>query len=117
MIIYYNPDCSKCKEAIEIMEHEGCRFEIRNYLEKPPTVLELKELTRLLNCSPYDITRKKEPLYLEQFEGKNLNTKELYDVLSANPILIERPIVIDGVRAIIGRPPTLIRDLIKDNTR
>ena len=112
MIVYYNPDCSKCKEAIEILEGEGCNFEIRNYLQQPPTVIELKELTSRLNCSPHEITRKKEPLYLEKFEGKNLSTEELYEVLSANPILIERPIVIEGTKAIIGRPPILIKNLI-----
>jgi arsenate reductase (glutaredoxin) len=117
MIIYYNPDCSKCKEALEIMDNEGCSYEVRNYLQNPPSVKELRELTTLLNCHPLEITRKKESLYLEKFEGKNLTIDELYEALSANPILIERPIVLDGTQAIIGRPPSIIRQLIKGKSK
>jgi arsenate reductase len=113
MIIYYNPECSKCQQALEILENNSCEISIRNYLSDPPTVKELKELTALLNCRPADITRRKEPLFVENYEGRDLTDETLYEILAANPILIERPIVINGDKAIIGRPPELVINLLQ----
>jgi arsenate reductase len=112
MIIYFNPDCSKCNEALDVLKQNHCELTIRNYLTEPPTSSELKELLKKLNCKVTDIVRKKEPLFIEKFEGKNFNDEEWFDILSTNPILIERPIVINGNKAIIGRPPQLVLDII-----
>ena len=60
MIIYYNPDCSKCKQALEFLEESNCEIEIREYLKIPPNVQEIKDLIKLLNCRPIDIVRKGE---------------------------------------------------------
>lgn len=113
MIIYYNPRCSKCREAKELLEENKCDFEIRDYLATPPGVKELKELVNKLGCKPIDIVRTKEPLFQEKFAGKKLTGAQVLKVLSENPILIERPIVVDGEKAIVGRPPVLILDLVK----
>lgn len=113
MIIYYNPACSKCNEALNLLEGESCEVEIRNYLEQPPSVDELKEIVTKLGCSAVDLVRKSEPLFLEKFNGQALSEMEWMRVLSENPILIERPILIDGEKAIIGRPPVLVLDLVK----
>jgi len=112
MIIYHNPRCSKCREAIELLDNNNCTFEIREYLKEPPTVKELKELIAKLGCKPIDIVRKKEPIYEEKFADKKLTDSQWFKALSENPILIERPIVIDGKKAVVGRPPVLILNLL-----
>jgi arsenate reductase (glutaredoxin) len=113
MIIYYNPRCSKCREAKELLEENHCDFEIRDYLAVPPGKKELKELIDKLGCKPMDIVRTKEPLFQEKFAGKKLSAAQVIKILSENPILIERPIVVDGEKAIVGRPPVLVLDLVK----
>lgn len=113
MIIYYNPDCSKCKEAKGLMEENNCDFEVREYLKKPPTEKEIKNLLRKLNINAFDLVRKSEPLFIGKFADKDLEETEWITVLSENPILIERPIVIDDDKAVIGRPPILILELVK----
>lgn len=112
MIIYFNPDCSKCNEAVYLLKQNSCEFTLRNYLIDPPSVSELKELLSKLKCKPLDITRKKEPLFEEEYADKTLSDDEWIKVLSENPILIERPIVINNDKAIIGRPPQLVLNLI-----
>lgn len=113
MVIYYNPRCSKCREAKDLLEENNCDFEIRDYLKDPPTKKELKELLTKLQCRPFDIVRKSEPVFIEKFKNKELSDQQWITALSENPILIERPIVIDGDKAIVGRPPVLVLNLIK----
>lgn len=113
MIIYHNPRCSKSREAIELLKKNNCEFEIREYLKNPPNKKEIKELLAKLNCSAKDIVRTKEELYKSKFANKNFTETEWIQILCENPVLIERPIVIDGYKAVIGRPPELIVELIK----
>ena len=112
MIIYHNNRCSKSREALALLEESNCEFEIRDYIKNPPSKKEIKELLALLKCKPQDIIRKKEPVYVDNYEGKKLTDAQWIEVLAKNPILIERPIVINGNKAIIGRPPQLILDII-----
>ncbi len=112
MIIYFNPDCSKCNEALDLLKQNNCELNIRNYLTEPPTPAELKELLTKLNCEPLDIIRKKELLFIEKYEGKSFSNEEWLKIMSENPILIERPIVINGNKAVIGRPPQLVLNII-----
>lgn len=112
MIIYYNPDCSKCHEALDLLQKSNCSVEIRNYLQAPPDRKELAELLENLGCSARDLVRQTEALFLEHYEGKILSESEWIDVLVTYPVLIQRPIVIDGAKAIIGRPPALVLDLL-----
>jgi arsenate reductase len=113
MILYFNPDCSKCNEALDLLNGAACNVEIRNYLSEPPSVAELHELVSKLGCNVTDIVRSKEPLYIEKFEGKKLTDRELFEAVSQNPVLIERPILISGDKAIVGRPPKLVLDLVR----
>jgi arsenate reductase len=113
MIIYYNPDCSKCKEALNILEQNNCSIEIRSYLQEPPTKEELEDLLTKLNCKVSNLVRTSEPLYQEKFADKDLTPEEWIAVLCDNPILIQRPIVINSESAVIGRPPSLVVDFIK----
>ena len=113
MIIYYKPSCSKCSEAIELLENNHCEFEMRDYLSYPPSVEELSSLIEKLGCKPFYIIRKSEKLFLEQFAGRTHTDAEWIDILTKNPTLIERPIVIEGDRAVIGRPPATVLNLLK----
>ncbi len=112
MIIYHNPRCSKCREALDLLEQNNCTIEIREYLKEPPTKKELKELLTKLNCKVSAIIRKSEPLYLEKYAESECTEAQWIKILSENPILIERPIVIDGERAVIGRPPSLVINFV-----
>ena len=111
--LYYNPRCSKCREALCMLEDKGIKAEIIEYLKTPPTEKELKDLLKKLKLKPADIIRKKEPLFKKKFKNKKLSDSEWVKVLCKNPILIERPIAIEGNKAIIGRPPERVIDLLK----
>lgn len=113
MIIYHNPRCSKCREAMDLLEENNCSIEIREYLKEPPTKKELKELLSKLKCKAEALVRKSEPVYKEKYAEAKYTEAQWIKILSENPILIERPIVIDGERAIIGRPPISIVALIQ----
>ena len=113
MIIYHNARCSKSREALEILKKNKCEIKIREYLKIPPTKKELKELLGKLGCKPFDLIRKSEKLYIEKFQGKKFTDAQWIKILSENPILIERPLIIDGKKAIVGRPPSLILSLVK----
>lgn len=111
--IYHNARCSKSREALGLLENSDCEIEIVNYLKEVPSKKQLKDLLVKLGLKPLDIVRKKEPLYLKAFKDKTFTDNEWLQILVENPVLIERPIVIDGYKAIIGRPPELVIDLLK----
>jgi arsenate reductase len=113
VIIYYNPDCSKCREALDLLNGANCEVTIRNYLNEPPSASELKVLVEKLGCKPSDLVRRSEPLYTEKFSGDKYTEEEWLEILSENPILIERPIVVNETEALIGRPPMLVLSLVK----
>jgi arsenate reductase (glutaredoxin) len=117
MIIYHNPSCSVCRETIGLLVEKGCTFQLREYLTDPPTQEELRELLKKLNCKAFDIIRTKEPLYKDNYEGKDLTDAEWIRILSENPVLIERPIVISGNHAVIGRPPVRVLELVHDGSK
>ena len=110
--IYHNNRCSKSRQGKEILENSNCEFEIINYLEKPPTIVELNELIQLLNISPIQLVRKGESVWKENFKGETMSDTQIIEAMATYPKLIERPIVINGNKAVIGRPPILIKDLI-----
>ncbi len=111
--ILYNPRCSKCREALSLLEEENCEIEIKEYLKETLTKKELKNILAKLDLKAFDIVRQKEDLFIKKFRGKDFTNEEWIQLLIENPILIERPIVIDGYKAIIGRPPELVIDLLQ----
>lgn len=113
MIIYHNPRCSKCREALDLLEENNCSIEIREYLKEPPTKKELKELLGKLKCKAEALVRKSEAIYKEKYADTKYTETQWIKILCENPILIERPIVIDGERAVVGRPPVLVVDFAK----
>ncbi len=111
--ILHNPRCGKSREALSLLQKENCEIEIIEYLKKVPTKKELKTILSKLGLKAVEIVRKKEAIYVEKFKNKNFTNEEWIQLLIENPILIERPIVIDGYKAIIGRPPELVIDLLE----
>jgi arsenate reductase len=111
--IYHNTRCSKSREACSILQDKGVEFETIEYLKTPPTQKEIKGLLKMLDMKAQDIVRKGEPLYKEKFADKKLSESEWVKALVENPILIERPIIVKGNKAIIGRPPEKVLELLK----
>ena len=110
--IYHNNRCSKSRQGKEILENSNYEFEIINYLETPPTVKEITELIKLLDITPIQLIRKGEVIWKENFKGKTLTDTQIIKAMANYPKLIERPIVVNGNKAVIGRPPTLIKEIV-----
>ena len=101
--IYHNNSCSKSREALKAITQSGNEFEVVNYLDEVPSVAELKIILAKLNVKPIAIIRKTEKIYLEKFKGKVLTDEEWIIAMHENPILIQRPIVVDGDIAVVAR--------------
>ncbi len=110
--IYHNPRCSKSRQGLEILTKSGKPFEIIKYLDDNLSAKALKEIIALLGIKPIDLVRKNEAIWKSDFKGKTLTDSEIIEAMVNNPKLIERPIVINGKKAVIGRPPELILDII-----
>lgn len=112
MKIYHNPRCMKSRQTLELLKSKGQDPEVVLYLETPPTQKELKAILKKLNIKPEQLLRKGEAIYKENYKGKTLTDTQWIKAMVENPKLIERPIVIEGDKAVIGRPPELVLDLI-----
>lgn len=110
--IYHNSRCSKSREGIAFLENAKVDFQIINYLDNVPTKEELKELLLKLNLPAIDLIRKKEAIWIEQYKGKDLSEDELIEAMIQNPKLIERPIIVNGSKAVIGRPAEKIKEIL-----
>ena len=141
-VIYHNPRCSKSREALALLQQRGIEPRIVEYLQTAPTEAELREvILRLKNeqprsklrgiehpslnsfrgkprgiepgrIKPQDLLRKGEDVFKKKFSGRNLSNEECITAMADYPILIERPIVIHGERAVIGRPPERVLELV-----
>jgi arsenate reductase len=112
MKIFHNPRCSKSRQGLELLENSNQSFEIVDYQNNPPTVKELKEILKMLGFTPIQLVRKNEAIWKENYKGKELSDDEIIEAMSNNPKLIERPIVIKGNKAVLGRPPENIKKLL-----
>jgi len=111
--IFYNPKCSKCRLTMDILNEKGVETTIVEYLETPPDSTELSEVLDLLGIEPRDLMRKHEAPYKENnLDNPDLTREQLIEAMIENPILIERPVVIKGNKAIIGRPPEKVLDIL-----
>ena len=111
--LYHNPQCSKSRHALQLLEQNGIKPLIIRYLEDPPDAQALKKILTLLGIQPIDLIRKKEKPYTELGLAQQADDAEaLINAMAAHPILIERPIVIHGSKAIIGRPPERILEIL-----
>ncbi len=112
MIIWHNPKCSKSREALKLLEEKGEAFEVFKYLDTPPSRDEIATLLGKLGVSAREMMRTKEDLYKELGLAKVTDEVKLIDALAEHPKLIERPILIEENRAVIGRPVEKIIEFI-----
>jgi arsenate reductase len=113
--VYFKANCATCQTALRLMkDNTKEKFEKIEYLVDTPSEKEIKEILKMLGIKAEQLVRKKEPLYKEKYEGirQRRTNAEWIKILHDNPILIERPIVINGDKAIIGRPVETIVDFI-----
>lgn len=110
--IYHNPRCSKSREGLALLEKSGQDFEVIKYLEDIPTKKELNEIIKLLGIKPVKLIRRNESIWKEKFAGKSLSDAKIVAIMVEHPKLIERPIVIKGKKAVLGRPTNNIQILL-----
>ncbi|MCR6640719.1 MAG: arsenate reductase (glutaredoxin) [Sporocytophaga sp.] len=108
----HNPRCTKSRQALAILTESGENPEIIEYLKNPLTIEELQDIITKLKIKPEELVRKKEPLFIENYKGKTFTDKQWIKILSDNPVLIERPILIKGNKAVIGREEAKLRELL-----
>lgn|SRR5690554_4999950 len=113
MKIYHNSRCSKSRCALGYLEDEGVAFEVVNYLEETPSKEELRDILKKLGIKAEELIRKGEQDFKDNFKGKSLSEEEWIEAMVNYPKLIERPIIVDGDKAVIGRPPEEVFKLIK----
>ena len=102
--IYHNPRCRKSREGLAILEKSGKEFKIIKYLDNVPSEASLAKIILLLGITPIQLIRKTEQIWKDNYKGKDLSDAEIIKVMLENPKLIERPIVINNNKAVIGRP-------------
>jgi arsenate reductase len=113
MKIYHNPRCSKSRQTLELIRAAGVEPEIVEYLNEPPSVEELDDLLKKLQLEPRDIMRKGEAEYKDlKLKDRELERDEALRLLVKHPKLIERPIVVKGQNAVLGRPPENVKELL-----
>jgi arsenate reductase (glutaredoxin) len=110
--IYYNPRCSKCRDAVALVTERGYDTELIKYLETPPSETELRALLKKLGMKPLELIRTGESVFKEQYAGHVLSDEECIRAMLAHPVLIERPIVVRGNKAIVARPAEKVLDLL-----
>lgn len=111
--IYFKPNCSTCQKALKLAkDNTNEKIETTEYLVEVPTEKEIRDILKMLGIKAEQLVRKKESLYKEKYEGKKFSNSQWIKILHKNPILIERPIVVKGNKAVIGRPVEKILDLI-----
>ena len=110
--IYHNPKCSKSRGALALLEQRGVDATVIEYLKTPPTAAELAALVAKLGIAPEQLVRKGEDVYKQHYAGKTLSAEEWIAAMVRHPILIERPIVVVGDRAVLGRPPENVERLL-----
>lgn len=113
MKIYHNPRCRKSRETLAIIESKGIEPEVVLYLDKPPNAAELAELIQMLGISAESLLRKEESVFKEQFKGQEHTDADWIDIMIQEPKLIQRPIVVKDGKAILGRPPENVMELIQ----
>ena len=112
MKIYHNPRCSKSRQTLALIEEKGAKVEVLEYLKDIPTKAELKDILSKLGIPAEQLLRKGEADFKENFKGKSLSDDEWIDAMIQYPKLIERPIVVEGNKAVLGRPPENVLELL-----
>jgi arsenate reductase len=113
--IWHNPRCSKSRAALQLLRDNGVEPEIVEYLRSPPDSAAIARALSLLGMTPRELMRRNEPVYRELgLDDETLSDAELIDAMAKHPILIERPVVATGRKAVLGRPPERVQDILDD---
>lgn len=112
MKFYHNPRCKKSREALQLLHEKKIEPEIVEYLKQVPTHAELEEILQKLKMKAEDLVRKNEKVFKEIYKGKSLSDSEWIEAMIAEPKLIERPIFLKEERAVVGRPPEKVLNLL-----
>jgi arsenate reductase len=111
--IYHNPRCSKSRQTLQLIEARGLKANVVEYLKTPPSAAELKAILTKLGLKPRDVLRTCEPRAAELgLKDTEMDDDALIALMAANPILIERPIVVNGNKAVIARPPERVLSVL-----
>lgn len=115
VVIYHNPRCSKSRQTLKLLQDRGLKPRVIEYLKTPPNKQELEKLLDKLDMEPRDLIRKKEKAYQETgLDDPTINKDQLLQAMIDHPILIERPIVVTDKKAVLGRPPENVLEIITD---
>ncbi len=113
VVIYHNPRCSKSRATLRLLEQRGIAPTVVEYLNQPPTAEQIRQILDLLGKTPREIMRRKEAEYQANgLDNADLSDDQLIDAITANPKLLERPIVLANGKAAIGRPPENVLDIL-----
>jgi len=111
--IYHNPRCGKSRQTLQLLKDQGIEPEVIEYLKTPPSAQELDEILQKLDMEPRELMRKKETEYKANgLDDASLDRQALIQAMVNNPILIERPVVIAGGKAAVGRPPEAVLSIL-----
>jgi arsenate reductase len=110
--IYHNPKCTKSRQTLALLQEHEVEPKIVEYLKTPPTAAELKSILTKLGMKPEQLVRKGEDIYKTNYAGRTLTDAQWIEAMVKHPILIERPIVVSGERAVLGRPPENVQQLL-----
>ena len=112
-VIYHNPRCSKSRETLQILEDNNASPDIIHYLDEPPNAQELNRIIGMLGISARDLLRTTEQAYQDaELDNDSLSDEAIIEAICRHPVLLQRPIVVVGNKAVIGRPPNKVLDLI-----
>ena len=112
LFILHNPRCGKSRDALKLLQDASVDVEVIEYLKTPPTAAQLETILNKLAMKPEELVRKGEAIYKEHYAGKTLSDAEWIAAMVEHPILIERPILVKGDRAVVGRPPERVSRLL-----
>jgi arsenate reductase len=113
LIIYHNPSCSKSREALRILKQYKTQPQIIEYLETPPSKSDIRQILKKLGVAPIDLLRTTEVAFVKgKYQAELMSDEDIIEAIAKHPSLLQRPIVVCGNKAIIGRPPINVLDII-----
>lgn len=113
LTIYHNPSCSKSRETLQILEQHKTQPQVIEYLDTPPSQSDIRQIIKKLGVAPIDLLRTTEKVYVEaRYQANLMSDEEIIEAIARHPSLLQRPIVIYGNKAIIGRPPIKVLDIL-----
>ena len=113
MIIYHNPKCGKSRAGLQYVKSINPSVEVKEYIREGISAAEIREIVKMLGIAPFELVRTQEEYYRENLKGKEFTDEEWFEILSENPKLIRRPIVVNGGKAVLADPPQKAEALLK----